>query len=976
MVRAEEGHRLPFMAFERGVEWERPGAKAVGPPPKLPSLNFIINSVQQMKFSEGSLSTMSKGSLRSNPSFGGSGLWRSGPKLPIKHSKRRLQALLKPIRRAKSPGPNQSKKGKRAGWAGLETHEFSVDAADLADEGPVQEPAPTDTVSSDADTDSSLSSGSSSTDDSDDLMDTSDEEEARRISMQKRGSGLTRRMSAFAMMLPLLDHNNQPVRRRSVAEAFLQNLEGQEEEEDSGSLDFPWSDEECRSVFIKFDTDTDGEVATEELELMLRYMGSVLRPGEVEKLIKDMFSYATVSWEEWMSFLEKYREADEQYLREAFAAADDDGNGVLDVQELRALLTKMGYVTEAHTVQEALETIGCAHSGHVNLRKFEKLREHLRCTEGLAKDDVTELRDFYDRMAVAAKAQNRARRVDAGAGSQSDIAKKLIAETQELPVEDVWRLVQYCGYSISEDKLQSITKEVDNDHSGFISFQELLKLIRRVRDTEREAISSVFEFLAEGGTKLPLQDLPRALVELKYFASDDVIFSILDELYPLDSEPYLTHDGLASFLRVFREKEGMTQQETAEIREIFDNQCKVTSHRAFVAQMEDPSSPKLVKESPWGGSKLQQPRPRIGSMSPAPSPKASPQINIENAPIDKALDWLQASRVMRWFGIVKRMPEVQAMVEQFDMDGTGKLDFEGFLKLMRKFVLEEREKQWGIFTMLDSRGNGHVPVSRLPYAISKLYDDTEAGMSKRGEQAARLSGFSLLDTKNSVSRSAFELFCKHYRRLHNNEIRQHSCYSRAEVHALRDCFNRFDKDKSGTVENSELAKIIAEYFPEATKSKEGRAEVQIILKDIDQDGTGCLKFEKLLVLMRRCDDIRDEKDLSMEMQVVEELGLDYEEVEGFRQIFALHANWVKELSFDSLLSIISFIADMDEDNVSLLSSFVREAHPENRLVLRFSHFLRVMRRLTDENIGNINNACSRVLKKQAQRGSILTSVHE
>ena len=39
-------------------------------------------------------------------------------------------------------------------------------------------------------------------------------------------------------------------------------------------------------------------------------------------------------------------QVDEQYLRAEFAAADADGNGVLDVQELRALLNKMGYVTE------------------------------------------------------------------------------------------------------------------------------------------------------------------------------------------------------------------------------------------------------------------------------------------------------------------------------------------------------------------------------------------------------------------------------------------------------------------------------------------------------------------------------------------------------------------------------------------------------------------------------------------------------
>ena len=31
---------------------------------------------------------------------------------------------------------------------------------------------------------------------------------------------------------------------------------------------------------------------------------------------------------------------------------------------------------------------------------------------------------------------------------------------------------RYLGYSISADKLEAIAKEVDNDESGYISFQE------------------------------------------------------------------------------------------------------------------------------------------------------------------------------------------------------------------------------------------------------------------------------------------------------------------------------------------------------------------------------------------------------------------------------------------------------------------------------------------------------------------------
>lgn len=43
----------------------------------------------------------------------------------------------------------------------------------------------------------------------------------------------------------------------------------------------------------------------------------------------------------------RVKQVDEQYLREEFNAADGDGNGVLDVDELNELLKKMGYITDA-----------------------------------------------------------------------------------------------------------------------------------------------------------------------------------------------------------------------------------------------------------------------------------------------------------------------------------------------------------------------------------------------------------------------------------------------------------------------------------------------------------------------------------------------------------------------------------------------------------------------------------------------------
>lgn len=139
----------------------------------------------------------------------------------------------------------------------------------------------------------------------------------------------------------------------------------------------------------------------------------ILRKGEVDKLVQEMFSYATVSWEartkgakawkcqmfQWCARIQsssndvllgsnrricsktpgipgmddfpgevpwgllfwswwvvsknvclcrhRVKQVDEQYLRDEFNAADGDGNGVLDVDELNELLKKMGYITDA-----------------------------------------------------------------------------------------------------------------------------------------------------------------------------------------------------------------------------------------------------------------------------------------------------------------------------------------------------------------------------------------------------------------------------------------------------------------------------------------------------------------------------------------------------------------------------------------------------------------------------------------------------
>jgi len=159
-------------------------------------------------------------------------------------------------------------------------------------------------------------------------------------------------------------------------------------------------------------------------------------------------------------------------------------------------------------------------------------------------------------------------------------------------------------------------------------------------------------------------------------------------------------------------------------------------------------------------------------------------------------------------------------------------------------------------------------------------------------------------------------------------------------------------------------KLIAEYFPDATKSKAGQKDIQRSLEEVDADANGHLTFAEFLMLMRKCDDARDTRDIELEQEVVQECRFQPEEVDGFRQIFATHADWKGELDVQTLAGILGSVVDLSEEELENLSTVVMEVHPEGLEVVRFPHFLRLISRLTQENYGRLNEQTARVVRRQ------------
>lgn len=811
---------MSFVAHERGIEWERPQAKAM-PGRKLPPLEMVLRSIPELdidwtnplKKNRRSRSVASKSVLHP-PKV------RFAPKLPIRRPPPELRPFLMAngFPEGYEPPPEE-------------------------EEDPTQMHIPEEDV------------------------------------FGSEQQGAEDNMHGTGKALP------------------SQSPEAAVEDED---LPFPWSGEELYTVFVKFDTDRDKEIHVEEVPRLLAYLGAPPDVDQVREVMASMTSYATLSFEEFCDFMGAYRARDIEHMRAEFHAADDDGSGTLDFEELHALLLKMGYTPTRATTKEAyLKIMGDADTA-MNFRQFEALREHLRRTEMFPESDVEELRMLYNRTMARSKDK-----VDLG----STVSK--LANLAQL-AEEAWRMSMYLGYSANRDALASLVGVVDADNSGHLSFYELLKLFRLLREKEHRAMVRVINSMGDG-TKLPREDLGIALNNLGYTVAEDAISEILEHLGGLESPGSLDVEEFTSLLRLYRRCEGFTSAELKEFRR---------------------------------------------------------QFNDEDRDDSGELGTLELGRVLRWFGFPRTLQEVQRLVADLDFDESGELEFTEFTKLMRRLYHEDGEKRRNVFTKLDAHKKGLVPLSVMSRAVQMITgrpaneEFVQKAFEALGQDANANVQRKATGEIFSVNLRGFEAFYKHYSWFTIQENRTNLGYSPLEMVKLKESFDKFDKDKSGTIEKTETILLINHYFPDAKQSKEAQQNMARLMAKVDTDGNFEIDFGEFVSLMRKCDDMRDAADIKREAEVIKDCQFTQDEVEGFRQVFSANANWCGELSADRVVELMMNFAELDQKQAAEIAELVTEVHPYNRDVARFPQFLQVIKQITEDADLGVREAAERVVRRE------------
>eukprot|EP01065_Artemidia_motanka_P027447 TRINITY_DN32650_c0_g1_i1.p1 TRINITY_DN32650_c0_g1~~TRINITY_DN32650_c0_g1_i1.p1 ORF type:complete len:282 (+),score=95.94 TRINITY_DN32650_c0_g1_i1:79-846(+) len=155
---------------------------------------------------------------------------------------------------------------------------------------------------------------------------------------------------------------------------------------------------------------------------------------------------------------------------------------------------------------------------------------------------------------------------------------------------------------------------------------------------------------------------------------------------------------------------------------------------------------------------------------------------------------------------------IENLFQSFDTDKSGKIDFLEFKILARKLGVEMTDEELKkSIEAVDQDGNLELDFDEFLIWL----------------QSAQQEGsdpFSILKVKIKAQGK--------------------KSLTNGQIEGLRECFNHFDKDGSGSIDVSELREVFRAFGQEMTE-----AELDNMMKDVDDDGSGEIEFEEFLMLM-------------------------------------------------------------------------------------------------------------------------------
>mmetsp|Transcript_44804 Transcript_44804/g.103639 ORF Transcript_44804/g.103639 Transcript_44804/m.103639 type:complete len:357 (+) Transcript_44804:1-1071(+) len=311
-----------------------------------------------------------------------------------------------------------------------------------------------------------------------------------------------------------------------------------------------------------------------------------------------------------------------------------------------------------------------------------------------------------------------------------------------------------------------------------------------------------------------------------------------------------------------------------------------------------------------------------------------------------AVDVVELGGVLRWLGYPVSIEQQQELMDDVDMDGSGEVDFDELLKIMRWYKEVEYRNLQRAYQEGDLDGSGTLDKREIQQLLPSL------GYLKLSKEQS-----SLIDSCFAMhSEIDFEECMRLVQRLRSisrEDFRSTHGYQGKEVERLRQEFNKAASMSSGgEISKREIIRLFEDYFPQnGGRSVEDRERASELLKKVDANSDGRLNWFEFLHFMRMAQDRVEFEVVHQEQEAAARSGFSTTEVRDLRKAFKLcDTDNSKALSVDEILAMLACVRPLTRPIKERVTEIFNAADKDKKGDVNFAEFLMVMRAVTDEKL--------------------------
>eukprot|EP00929_Paragymnodinium_shiwhaense_P063813 TRINITY_DN3192_c0_g2_i6.p1 TRINITY_DN3192_c0_g2~~TRINITY_DN3192_c0_g2_i6.p1 ORF type:complete len:1288 (-),score=301.35 TRINITY_DN3192_c0_g2_i6:281-4144(-) len=273
---------------------------------------------------------------------------------------------------------------------------------------------------------------------------------------------------------------------------------------------------------------------------LLRGLVGQPNPVWIEEVLSQLTRNTSVTWEQFVKFMDLYHQRSCEALREAFHDADADKSGFLDEDEVMQILKGLG---NEKFLLACMKEADADKSGELSFEEFEVLLETIQASEGLTQEEREDLKELFDRF-----------------------DREL---TGQIPLRLVADMIKWTGYIVDQEELIAIARESDFNGSGFLELAEFYQTVSRAMEREQEVVERTLRaFDHDGSQRIHIQDIAQFLEAMHIIPNPDGIPEIVEQHF--SGELDFGIEDLVMFLRVYRQTEGLPRDELDAIEQALD----------------------------------------------------------------------------------------------------------------------------------------------------------------------------------------------------------------------------------------------------------------------------------------------------------------------------------------------------------------------------------------------------------------------